>query len=143
MYSPVPPISAYAEALTSSVVNKCQELNLSLPKLIIEPGRSLVGQAGVALYTVGVIKDVPGVRYYVSVDGGMADNIRPALYGARLEAVIANKMSKEYAGEVTIAGKYCEPGDVLIRDINMPSLSAGDIIAVAGCGAYSLQSSSV
>ena len=136
--SPVPPISTYAEVMTSSIIGACQKLGLPLPRLIIEPGRSVVGRSGVALYTVGVIKDIPGVRRYVSVDGGMADNIRPALYEARLEAVIANKMADKLSDEVTIAGKYCESGDILIRDITMPSVSAGDTIAVAGCGAYSI-----
>ncbi len=134
--APVPPISHYAEVITSSIISKCKELNLDLPRLIIEPGRSMVAQAGVALYTVGVIKDVPGVRRYVSVDGGMADNIRPALYQAVLEAVVANKMNEKEADKVTIAGKYCESGDILINDIALPPLSAGDIIAVAGSGAY-------
>ena len=97
-----------------------------------------MGTAGVALYEVGVIKDIPGVRRYVSVDGGMADNIRPALYGARLEAVAANRVNDELNETVTIAGKFCESGDVLIRDIEMPELAAGDIVAVAGCGAYNL-----
>jgi len=80
--TPAPPISYYAEVITSTLVSKCQELKLALPHLIVEPGRAIVGQAGVALYTVGVAKDIPGIRCYVSVDGGMADNIRPALYGA-------------------------------------------------------------
>jgi diaminopimelate decarboxylase len=101
----------------------------------------MVGQAGVALYTAGVVKEIPGVRTYVSVDGGMADNIRPALYGAKLEAVVANKMKAKEASIVTIAGKFCESGDILIRDISLPSISAGDIIAVAGCGAYSIPES--
>lgn len=139
--APVPSIAAWAELMTSSIIDKCREKDLPLPKLIIEPGRSMVGQAGVALYTVGVIKNIPDVRCYVSVDGGMADNIRPSLYGAKLEAVAANKIREKYAGEVTIAGKYCESGDVLIKDINMPVLSAGDIIAVPGCGAYSIPES--
>jgi diaminopimelate decarboxylase len=105
---------------------------------VVEPGRSIVGQAGVALYTAGVIKDIPGVRCYVSVDGGMADNIRPALYGAKHEAVVANRMSEKEAGEVTIAGKFCESGDILIQDISLPPVAAGDIIAVPDCGAYCL-----
>jgi diaminopimelate decarboxylase len=124
--------------MTSSIISKCRELNLALPRLIIEPGRSMVAQAGVVLYTVGVIKDIPGIRRYVSVDGGMADNIRPALYEARLEAVMANNMLAKTADEVTIAGKFCESGDILIRDIVLPALTAGDILAVAGCGAYSI-----
>ncbi len=139
--SPVPSVATWAELLTSSIINKCQEKNLPLPKLIIEPGRAMVGQAGVALYTVGVIKDIPGVRCYISVDGGMADNIRPSLYEAKLEAVAANKIKEKYDREVTIAGKFCESGDILIKDITMPALSAGDIIAIPGCGAYSIPES--
>ncbi|GAI08755.1 unnamed protein product, partial [marine sediment metagenome] len=103
-----------------------------------EPGRAIVGRAGVALYKVGVVKDIPGVRCYVSVDGGMADNIRLALYGARHEAVIANKMLEREVGKVTIAGKFCESGDILIRDVNLPSVSAGDVIAIPDSGAYCL-----
>ena len=136
------PISAFAEAITSTIISKCRELDLVLPKLVIEPGRSIVGQAGVALYTVGVVKDIPGVRRYVSVDGGMADNIRPPLYGARLEAVIANRMTAKIANKFTIAGKFCESGDILIRDIALPEPVAGDILAVAGCGAYSIPQAS-
>jgi diaminopimelate decarboxylase len=136
--SPVPLISAYAEAITAGIRNGCRKLGLAPPQLIIEPGRYVVAQAGVALYTVGVIKDIPGVRCYVSVDGGMADNIRPALYGARLEAVLAGRVKDKIAGEFTIAGKFCESGDILIRDIGLPQPVAGDILAVPGCGAYSI-----
>jgi diaminopimelate decarboxylase len=136
--SPAPPISAYAKAIASRITANCQELGLALPRLVIEPGRSIVGQAGVALYTAGAVKDIPGVRRYVSVDGGMADNIRHALYGARHEAVVANKMSEKDANKVTIAGKFCESGDILIEDITLPPVAAGDIIAVADCGAYCL-----
>jgi diaminopimelate decarboxylase len=136
--SPTPPISAYAEAITSKIISKCQELELALPRLIIEPGRAIVGQAGVVLYKVGVVKDIPGVRCYISVDGGMADNIRPALYGSKYEAVVANKISEKEAEKVTIAGKFCESGDILIKDINLPPVSAGDIIAIPDCGAYCL-----
>ena len=140
--SPAPPISAYAEAIASAITSKCRELKLALPRLIIEPGRSIVGRAGIALYRVGVVKDIPGVRCYVSVDGGMADNIRPALYGAKYEAVVANKVLEREAGKVTIAGKFCESGDVLIKGISLPSVAAGDILAVADCGAYCLSQAS-
>lgn len=140
--SPAPPPADYAEAITSSVINGCQKLGLAQPRLIVELGRSIVGQAGVALYTVGVVKDIPGVRCYVSVDGGMADNIRPALYGAELEAVIANRMKDKTAGKFTIAGRFCESGDILIKDIELPEPAAGDVIAVPGCGAYSLPEAS-
>jgi diaminopimelate decarboxylase len=136
--SPAPPVSVYAQAITDRVVSKCEELELALPRLVIEPGRAIVGQAGVALYKVGVVKDIPGVRCYVSVDGGMADNIRPALYGAKYEAVVANKMREKEKGTVTIAGRFCESGDILIKDIALPSVSAGDIIAIPDCGAYCL-----
>ncbi len=140
--TPVPSISAYAEAIASGIKNKCQELGLTLPRLVVEPGRAIVGQAGVALYTVGVVKDIPGVRCYVSVDGGMADNIRPALYGAKHEAVVANRIAEKEAGKVTIAGKFCESGDTLIENIALPPVAAGDIIAVADCGAYCLAQAS-
>ncbi len=140
--SPVPPISVYAEMIVSEVIRKCRELELALPRLIVEPGRAIVGQAGVALYTTGVFKDIPGVRRYVSVDGGMADNIRPALYGAEYEAVVANKVLEKEAGKVTIAGRFCESGDILIKDINLPAVSAGDIIAIPDCGAYCLSMAS-
>ena len=136
--SPSPPISFYAEAIASKIISKCRELKLALPWLIVEPGRAIVGQAGVALYRVGVVKDIPGVRCYVSVDGGMADNLRPALYGSKYEAVVANKVSERGAGKVTIAGKFCESGDILVKDINLPPVSAGDIIAIPDCGAYCL-----
>jgi diaminopimelate decarboxylase len=139
---PVPPVAAYAEAITSSVINGCQRLGLAKSRLVVELGRSIVGRAGVALYTVGVVKDIPGVRCYVSVDGGMADNIRPALYGARLEAVIANRMKDKTAGKFTIAGKFCESGDILIQNIELPEPVAGDIIAVPVCGAYSIPQAS-
>ena len=140
--SPAPPVSSYAEAITSSLIEGCQKLGIPLPKLVIEPGRSIVGQAGVALYRVGVVKDIPGVRCYVSLDGGMADNIRPALYGTEQEAVAANKMLEKELGKVTLAGKFCESGDILIRDIDLPLISKGDIVAIPDCGAYCLPQAS-
>ena len=140
--SPAPPVSVYAEVITASIISKCRELALALPQLIIEPGRSIVAQSGVALYKVGVVKDIPGIRCYVSVDGGMADNIRPALYEAKQEAVVANKMTEKEAAKVTLAGKFCESGDILIRDISLPTVLAGDIVAIPGCGAYCLPQAS-
>jgi diaminopimelate decarboxylase len=89
-----------------------------------------------------VVKEIPGIRRYVSVDGGMADNIRPALYGTEYEAVVADKMLERDGGEVTVAGRFCESGDILIRDIALPEVSAGDIIAIPGCGAYCLPQAS-
>ena len=139
---PSPPVSFYAEKIASTIIGKCQELNLKLPQLVIEPGRAIVGRAGVALYRIGAIKDIPGVRRYVSVDGGMADNIRPALYDAKYEAVVANKMLAKETDLVTVAGKFCESGDILIRDIKLPRVTAGDVLAVPGCGAYCLAQAS-
>ena len=138
MDNPVPPVSLFAEALVSRLMTKCRRLDMPLPMLTIEPGRAIVAQAGVALYRTGVSKEIPGVRRYVSVDGGMADNIRPALYGSPYEAVVANRMLEKEEQQVTIAGKYCESGDILVKDINLPPVSEGDIIAIAACGAYCL-----
>lgn len=138
---PAPPTAVFAEKITSTIIQECKKYGLDLPKLIVEPGREIVAQSAIALYTIGVVKEIPGVRTYVSVDGGMADNIRPALYSARLEAVIANRMRARMSGKVTISGKFCESGDILIRDIMMPKLISDDILAVAGCGAYNLTES--
>jgi diaminopimelate decarboxylase len=134
--SPAPPISAYAQAISTKIINKCREHNISLPRLIIEPGRSLVAKAGIALYTIGAIKDIPQVRTYACVDGGMGDNIRPAIYGSRYEALMANKVSEPETHKYTIAGKFCESGDILIQDIMLSEIAAGDILAVPVCGAY-------
>jgi len=136
--SPAPSIADFANIIASTILDCSKELALEPPQLIMEPGRSIVGQAGVALYTVGTIKEIPGVRKYVSVDGGIGDNIRPALYGARYEAVVANKTEEAELEQVTIAGKFCQSGDILIRDIDLPPVEPGDIIAVPCCGAYCL-----
>ena len=136
--APAPPVADYAEAITAAVAERCRQQGLELPKLIIEPGRAIVGRAGVALYKAGVVKEIPGIRCYVSIDGGMADNIRHALYDARYEAVIANRMNDEGKKKVTIAGKFCESGDILIKGIELPEITAGDILAVPDCGAYCL-----
>jgi diaminopimelate decarboxylase len=140
--SPNVKIAAFAEAIVSRLINRCNALDLPLPSLTIEPGRAMVARAGVALYRVGMTKDISGLKYYVSVDGGMADNIRPALYEAEYEAVIANKAADEDTDSVTIAGKFCESGDILIKEIKLPPAAYGDIIAVPVCGAYCVPMSS-
>ncbi len=137
-----PSIADYAEAITAKISSLANELGLTFPKLIIEPGRAIVAQAGVALYAVGSIKEIPGVRKYICVDGGMGDNIRPALYEARYDVLVANKASDGESTNVTIAGKYCESGDILARDVSLASVSAGDIIAIPVSGAYSIPMSS-
>lgn len=128
----------YAEIICSHVKAGCEKYGLTDPRMFIEPGRSIVARAGIALYTVGSSKDIPGVRRYVSVDGGMADNIRPALYESRYEAIVANKPLDARTEMVTIAGKYCESGDALIRDVVLPPLEPGDVLVTAASGAYAL-----
>ena len=125
-----------AEAVVGALCREVNQHGLKLPKLIVEPGRSIVGPAGVALYSVGGSKEIPGIRRYVFVDGGMADNIRPALYGARYEAVVANKAGDEPADVVTVAGRYCDAGDVLIEEVALPPIVAGDLLAIPASGAY-------
>lgn len=137
-----PSIAEWAVFLAGCITDNCDRFGLTLPRLITEPGRAIVGRAGVALYRAGVVKDIPGIRRYVSVDGGMGDNIRHALYGARHEALVADRAEAAADETVTISGKFCEPGDVLIRDIILPTITTGDVIAVAGCGAYCLPTAS-
>jgi diaminopimelate decarboxylase len=106
------------------------------PEILLEPGRWLVGEAGTTLYTVGTIKDIPGIRKYIAVDGGMADNPRPALYDAKYEAMLANRANEEATEVVSIAGKCCESGDMLIWDVHLPPAEHGDILAISCTGAY-------
>ena len=128
----------FVETVRQAMDVGCLARGLKVPQLVVEPGRSIAGPAGVALYTVGSIKDIPGVRRYVAVDGGMGDNIRPKLYGARYEAFLASGPDMPADGKVTIAGKYCESTDILITDIEMPALKSGDVICVPAAGAYCL-----
>jgi len=131
-------IADYAKAIIAKMNNLIPSLGLSYPRLVIEPGRAIVGQAGIALYKVGAIKEIPNVRKYICVDGGMSDNIRPALYGAKYEALVANKASETEIDKVCIAGKHCESGDILVKDVNIAPVASGDIIAIPVCGAYSI-----
>jgi diaminopimelate decarboxylase len=139
---PAPPAAAYAEVIVDSLRRACSVNSLPMPHLTIEPGRSTICRAGVALYTAGASKDIPGVRRYVAVDGGMADNIRPAIYGSKYEALLANRPRDPADETVTIAGKFCESGDILVRDAHLPHVEAGDIIAIPASGAYCLAMSS-
>ncbi len=132
------PIADIMWQMARMTYESAERVGLDAPRLVIEPGRSIVGSAGVALYTVGAIKVVPGLRTFVSLDGGMADNIRPAIYGAKYEALFANRPNDPLAGPVTLAGKYCESGDILIRDIDLPAPRSGDIVAIPASGAYNL-----
>jgi diaminopimelate decarboxylase len=139
---PAPDINVYAEAIVSSFKRRCEENGLPLPHLFVEPGRSLVARACVALYTAGARKQVEGLRTWVSVDGGMADNIRPAMYDAKYEAVVVNRADDDPIETVTIAGKYCESGDILAKDVRLPATSPGDVIAMPAAGAYAITMSS-
>jgi diaminopimelate decarboxylase len=138
-----PPAQAEVIACVAAGVQQAaKKYGLPWPRLILEPGRSIVGPAGVSLYTVGSSKSIPGVRKYVAVDGGMSDNIRPAIYGSRYTALVANRMADLPDETVTVAGKYCESGDVLIRDIALPRLVPGDLLALPSAGAYCLSMAS-
>lgn len=130
------PLSKYVEALVEEVKKQAELFQMDIPEIWIEPGRSIVGDAGTTLYTLGSIKEIPGVRTYAAVDGGMTDNLRPALYGAKYQAVVANKMNEDPNKLVSIAGKCCESGDMLIWDLEVPSIEPGDYLAVGSTGAY-------
>lgn len=126
----------YVADMIKVVKEEAAKLNLDVPQIWIEPGRSLVGDAGTSLYTIGSHKEVPGVREYIAVDGGMSDNIRPALYDAKYEAIIANKANEAADYTYTVAGKLCESGDKLIVDAALQKAEAGDTLAMFCTGAY-------
>ncbi|WP_138493001.1 diaminopimelate decarboxylase [Paenibacillus pinistramenti] len=128
--------SVYVKAITDAVKRNFSGVYDQLPEVWIEPGRSIVGDAGTTLYTVGSSKDIPGVRKYISVDGGMTDNPRPALYDSKYEAMLANRGREAATETVSIAGKCCESGDMLIWDLELPPAKTGDLLAVASTGAY-------
>lgn len=128
--------AAYLKALIKAVCDKCEELNLRRPYLLIEPGRSIVGEAGVTLYTVGSVKDIPGIRKYVAIDGGMFENPRYSLYQSKYTAIKASDVNAPCTQKVSIAGKCCESGDLIGVDMPLPEVESGDIIAVLTTGAY-------
>lgn len=130
------PIAEYVRAITDAVRESFDKSDYPLPEIWVEPGRSIVGEAGTTLYTVGTFKTIPGVRKYVAVDGGMTDNPRPALYQSRYEAMLANRADEPATEVVSIAGKACESGDMLLWDVKLPAARTGDILAVFCTGAY-------
>jgi diaminopimelate decarboxylase len=127
-----PSIDDYAEVKVAGI----KRVFDPVPKVLVEPGRSLVGNAGITLYTVGTVKEIPGVRTYVAVDGGMSDNLRPMLYGARYEAIIANRAAEAPETTATVAGMHCESGDVLVRDVGLAAPRLGDVLVTPATGAY-------
>ena len=132
----------YIEAVSNEVKKQAGELNVKIPRILMEPGRSIVGEAGLTAYTIGAIKEIPNVRNYASVDGGMADNPRYIMYGSEYSCIIANKVNEKNTKCYTIAGKCCESGDILIKDIDLPELSSGDTLCVLSTGAYNYSMSS-
>lgn len=128
----------YAAAVGGALRAACEDHGLPLPEVHIEPGRSIVGRAGVALYRVVSRKEIPSTRTYVAVDGGMADNIRPAMYDSRYQPFAAERIFDEAKQTVTIAGKFCESGDILARDARLPELRVGELVAIPAAGAYQL-----
>jgi diaminopimelate decarboxylase len=132
-----PAPGASVDRIHRAVEDEFRAHGMPAPALFVEPGRSIVGSSAVTVYTVGTVKSIPGVRTYVSVDGGMSDNIRPALYGARYEAFLANRMSAPGGPRVTVSGKHCESGDVLIRDVHLADdVAPGDLLCIPATGAY-------
>lgn len=130
------PYDQYMELVSTAVFRKCEELDLKVPFIFIEPGRSMVGEAGITLYHIGGIKHIPDIRTYVSVDGGMTDNPRYILYQAKYTALIANKANQPAETKVTIAGKCCESGDLIQEDAMIQEPQVGDVLAVLSTGAY-------
>jgi diaminopimelate decarboxylase len=131
-----PSIEVWVHTVAEAVAQACRERNLELPRLLCEPGRSLVATAGITLYTVGSRKAIPGLRTYLAVDGGMSDNPRPITYQSPYTAVLADRPGAEASETVTVAGKHCESGDVLLKDIALPPATSGDLLAVFATGAY-------
>ena len=131
-----PSIQDWVRTVAEAVAGACQERGLDLPRLLCEPGRSLVATAGVTLYSVGSRKEIPGIRTYLSVDGGMSDNPRPITYQSQYTAVLADRPEAEATDTVTLAGKHCESGDVLLKDLALPPATTGDVLAVFATGAY-------
>jgi diaminopimelate decarboxylase len=130
-----PPLEHFADLVIGALKAATAKHDLPPLRLMLEPGRSIVGEAGTTLYTIGVIKDIPSVRRYISVDGGLSDNPRPGLYDARYEAAVANRAAEPLTQTVTVAGKHCET-DTLIRDVRLQDTEPGDILAVFSTGAY-------
>ena len=135
-------LSYFTDEIMKRIGENAEKYQLLLPEIIIEPGRWIVGEAGMTIYKIGSIKEIPNIRTYVSVDGGMTDNIRPSLYQAKYDGIILNKYGEEKTEIVTIAGKCCESGDILIEDLKVPKLERGDYLGILSTGAYNYSMSS-
>jgi diaminopimelate decarboxylase len=131
-----PTIQRWVADVAGAVAEACTRRGLALPRLLCEPGRSLVATAGLTLYTIGSRKEIPGLRTYLAVDGGMSDNPRPITYRSTYTAVLADRPRDPIRQTVTLAGKHCESGDVLLPELELPEAGPGDILAVFATGAY-------
>jgi diaminopimelate decarboxylase len=131
-----PKITDFLNEIVDEFIVQCKAKNLKMPKLIFEPGRSVIGNAGITLYSIGTIKDIPRIKEYIFVDGGMADNPRPILYQSEYTFVLGNKLNEKTGKIYTIAGKFCESGDVLAEGVALPEAEMGDLLVVFGTGAY-------
>lgn len=131
-----PSINNWVKGICEAITTACQEQNLPLPKLLCEPGRSLIGSACITAYTLGSQKVIPDIRTYLAVDGGMSDNPRPITYQSLYRAVVANRMSAPLTEKITLAGKHCESGDILIKEAQLPSTEPGDVVVIMSTGAY-------
>jgi diaminopimelate decarboxylase len=129
-------IKDYGKVIVDGIKEECEKHGLATPRMAVEPGRSIVANAGVTLYQVGTIKEIPGIRTYVAVDGGMSDNIRTSLYGAHYEALIANRAEDPREMVASIAGKHCESGDIVVTDAPLQCPEVGDVVCVCATGAY-------
>ena len=136
------PFEEYLERVSAVVKTECEALGIEQPFMYIEPGRAIAAPAGITLYKVGARKEIPGIRTYISIDGGMCDNPRYILYQSEYEAVVANKASQERSEKVTIAGKCCESGDLIGEGMELQHAESGDILAVLATGAYNYSMSS-
>jgi len=138
-----PSIEEWVKTISSSVVEACKKYNLDFPTLMCEPGRSIVSTAGITIYKIGAFKEIPGIRTYLSVDGGMSDNPRPITYQSNYSAcLVSNPFNINSKNKYTIAGKHCESGDVLFKEIELAECKTGDLICVFGTGAYNISMSS-
>lgn len=130
------PFAYFTDPMMEKVLAFCQQENFPQPAVVIEPGRSIVAEAGISLHTIGAIKELPDIRKYVSIDGGMTDNIRPGLYAAHYNGMLANKADQPASEVVTVSGKACESTDILVKDIQLPTVATGDIFVTFTTGAY-------
>ncbi|MEW6582759.1 MAG: diaminopimelate decarboxylase, partial [Actinomycetota bacterium] len=137
-----PPVERLAEVVMDGVREAWSAAGLPVPRVIVEPGRSIVGRAGVTVYRVGTVKDIPGIRTYAAVDGGMSDLLRPMLYGAVYEPLLANRADAEASGTYRIVGKHCESGDILVGEAALPEVRVGDLVCLPATGAYGVSMAS-